>query len=189
MNVYDFDNTIYDGESCLDMFFWLIRRDRSLLKFIPQVFKAFAKYKKGEVTVEQALNDYAPKVEAYLGAHPGLLSDTSQFWDSHMKNIKSFYALQHRDDDLIITASPEVSVREICRRLGIENVIGSVIDEETGKIKRLCMRENKIKAFFEAYPEGGIDAFYTDSPENDKPLIDIAKEAYVVKGNKITRIK
>ena len=80
-------------------------------------------------------------------------------------------------------------MREICNRLGIKNFIGSVIEADTGKLTRLCMRENKVKAFFDAYPDGAIDDFYTDSPKNDKPLIDIAKNAYAVKGNRITKIK
>ena len=189
MNVYDFDNTIYDGESCLDMFFYFVSRDRSLIKSIPKVIKAFSEYKKGRVTIEQAIEKYAPLVEDYFGRNPGLLSDTTEFWDKHMKNIKSFYAKIQQPDDLIITASPEDSMKEICRRLGIKNYICSIIEADTGKIKRLCMRENKVKAFFEEYPDGGIDSFYTDSPKNDRPLIDIAKNAYVVKGNKITKIK
>lgn len=187
MNVYDFDNTIYDGESCLDMFFYFVKKDIQLLRFIPKVLNAFAQYKKGNITIECALEKYAPSIEDYLGKHPTLLSDTSDFWDRHMKNIKSFYSELHRPDDLIITASPEDSMREICKRLEIGNYIGTVITD--GKIKRLCMRENKVKAFFEAYPNEKIEAFYTDSPENDKPLIDIAEKAYVVKGNKIERIK
>lgn len=187
MNVYDFDNTIYDGESCLDMFFYFVKKDRQLIRFVPKVLNAFYQYKKGNVTIEQALEKYAPDIEEYLSRHPDLLSDTSDFWDRHMKNIKGFYAEIHRPDDLIITASPEDSMREICKRLEIENYIGSVI--VNGKIKRLCMRENKVKAFFEAYPEGKIHSFYTDSPENDLPLIEISENAYMVKGNKIKKIK
>jgi len=188
MNVYDFDNTVYRGESCLHMFFYFIGRDSSLLKFLPRVLSAFYHYKKGQVTIEQALEKYAPMIEDYLGSHPGLLSDTSDFWDKHMKNIKPFYSEIQQPDDLIITASPEDSMREICNRLGIKNYLGSVIGK-SGKIERLCMRENKVKAFLAAYPDGKIDSFYTDSPKNDKPLVDMAVHAYEVKGNKIIKIK
>ena len=189
MNVYDFDNTIYDGESCLDMFFWFIRKDPSLIRFIFKAVYAFAEYKKGNVAVEQALERYAPLVEDYLRRNPGILSDTSSFWDSHMNKIKPFYSGIQKPDDLIITASPEQSVREICKRLGIKHFIGSVIDEDTGRITRFCMRENKPKAFLELYPGESIDSFYTDSPENDSPLIEIAEKAYLVRKNKISRIK
>ena len=55
MNVYDFDNTIYDGESVLDLFFFYVRRDPALIRYIPKVFHALFKYKAGKVTVEQAI--------------------------------------------------------------------------------------------------------------------------------------
>lgn len=189
MNVYDFDNTIYDGESCKDMFFYLLKKDLSLLKLVPNVLYAFAKYKKGKITIEKALEKYAPKIEKYFQKKFYLLSDTIDFWDKHMKNIKSFYSRQQRPDDLILTATPENFMEEICRRMGVKNYIGTTIDAELGKITRICLRENKIKAFFERYPNGEIESFYTDSPENDFPLIEIAQNAYVVKGDKIEKIK
>lgn len=189
MNVYDFDDTIYDGESCLDLFKFYIKRDPKLLLSAPRVIYAFARYKLGKVTVEQVMKDYAPIVENYFRKIPDMEKDAVEFWDLHIKNIRPFYAQQQKEDDLIITASPEIHVREVCRRLGIKNLIGSVIDKESGKITRLCMRSNKIKAFCELYPDAEIDNFYTDSFENDKPLIDIAKHAFIVKGNKITQIK
>lgn len=189
MNVYDFDNTIYDGESCFHLFTFYIRRDPALLKDLPRVIRAFAKYKKGKITVEQALEEYAPEVEAYFRAIPDMRADAEAFWDVHMKNIKPFYLDLRREDDVVITASPEVTVGVACERLGIRHLIGSVIDPESGKITRLCMRSNKIKAFFDAFPDGKIDNFYTDSPKNDKPLIDLAEHAFIVKGNKITQVK
>lgn len=188
MNVYDFDNTIYNGESSFDMFLYFIGKDRSLLKLLPKVVKAFSQYKKGNVTIEQALEKYAPMIEEYFAKNPDILSDTSEFWDKHMKNIKAFYSEIQQPDDLIITASPEKSMSEICKRLGIKNYLGTVI-EDSGKISRLCMRENKVTAFLSAYPDSKINSFYTDSPENDKPLIDLAEHAYRVKGEKIIKIK
>lgn len=189
MNVYDFDNTIYDGESCFDLFKFYVRRRPSLLRYAPQVIFAFARYKMGKVTIEQALGKYGEKVEAFFKSIPDLRADSEVFWDKHMYNIKPFYSEIKRDDDLIITASPEITMKTICDRLGIKNLIGSVIDEESGKITRLCMSTNKTKAFFEAYPDGKIESFYTDSPKNDGPLIDVAQKAFIVKGDKITRIK
>ena len=46
MNVYDFDNTIYDGESILDFFFFYLKKTPYLVKYIPKVFYALYKYKR-----------------------------------------------------------------------------------------------------------------------------------------------
>ncbi len=67
--------------------------------------------------------------------------------------------------------------------------MGALVDPETGRITRLCMRSRKVPAFLEAFPDAHIDNFYTDSPKNDGPLIDLADRAFLVKGNKIKQIK
>ena len=188
MNVYDFDNTIYDGESVVDFFLYYCKKDKSLLKHIPSVFSALFKYKKGKVTIEQALSKYGEAVADYYRKHPDIPEDMKAFWDCHMNKIKPFYKDIQSDDDLIISGSPEFSLEIICRRLGIKRYIGSLIDTETGEVKRLCIRENKVKAFFEEYPDTKIENFYTDSV-NDLPLIEISENAYLVKGHKITKIK
>lgn len=188
MNVYDFDNTIYDGESALDFFKFYLRRDPSLLRFVPRVLKAFRKYKKGEVTIERALSDYAGEVEDYYRKMTDADDAVREFWDAHIKNIKPFYYELHRDDDLIITASPDVSMKEICSRLGVTRCICTTFDSETGKIDRLCFRENKVKAYFEIYGDTPIENFYTDSL-NDSPLIEISENAFLVKGGRMEKIK
>lgn len=188
MNVYDFDNTIYDGESVVDFFLYYCKKDKSLLKFLPKLFVALMKYKRGKITVEQALSKYGKQFSQYYVEHIGINDELVAFWDCHMHKIKSFYKDIQSDNDLIISGSPESSLNIICNRLGIKNYIGSLIDEKTGEITRLCIRENKVTAFFQEYPDTIIENFYTDSV-NDTPLIEISKNAFLVKGNKITKIK
>ncbi len=189
MNVYDFDNTIYRGESALDFFFFYIKKTPYLLKYLPKVFYALYRYKRGRMTVEDALRKYASFVEVYFRGISDLDADIKEFWDGHMHKIKPFYKDIQQPDDVIVTASFELTMREICSRLGVKHCVGSLIDEETGTITRLCMRSHKIPAFLEAYPNAQIDSFYTDSPKNDAPLIEMAAHAFVVKGDKITQIK
>lgn len=189
MNVYDFDNTIYDGESCFDFFLFYIKKRPGLIRSVPDVLRAFSKYRKGQVTIESVFAEYAPRVESFFASIEDPHADAVEFWDKHMKKIKPFYKDIRRDDDLIITASPSFTIEEICSRLGIGHFLASEIETGTGKILRLNMRQNKIDAFREAYPDAHIDAFYTDSPENDGFLMELAETGYVVKGSKIKRVK
>ncbi len=187
MNVYDFDNTIYDGESVVDFFLYYCKKDKSLLKYIPSVFVALLKYKMGKVTIEQALAKYGKAVGDFYKNNTQINEDMKIFWDEHIKKIKPFYKDIQSDDDLIISGSPEFSLEIICKKLGIKKYIGSIITAD-GVIERLCIREAKVNAFFEQYPDTEIENFYTDSI-NDTPLIEISKNAYLVKGNRITKIK
>ena len=48
--------------------------------------------------------------------------------------------------------------------------------------------ENKVKKIRELYPDKEIEALYTDS-YSDKPLMDISKTVYLVKGKRLKKIK
>ena len=111
-----------------------------------------------------------------------------EFWDQNEYKIKPFYRAQQQEDDLIITASLGFFIREIFRRIGIRHYICTEIDPKTGKLEFLCYHENKVKVFRERYGDTRIEEFYTDS-RNDQPLIDLAENAFLVKGDRIERIK
>lgn len=189
MNVFDFDNTIYDGESTLDLFFFYIVRKPWLVKLLPTVLKAFARYKKGDVTLNEVIERYVPIVEKDALRVFDFENDPKVFWDKHEKKIKPLYNELKSDDDLIITASPDFNIEEICRRLGIKHHLTSRVDRTTGRILFVNIRENKIKAYEEAYGDIQIENFYTDSPENDAWMIEKATHAFVVKKNNVTQIK
>jgi len=68
MNVYDFDNTIYDGESFIDLFIFLFKKDPSLVKYIPDVINGLYKYTKGTINAEEALEQYSDVVTDYYNS-------------------------------------------------------------------------------------------------------------------------
>ena len=39
MNVYDFDDTIYDGDSSIDFFKFFIKKDPSVITYAPSIAK------------------------------------------------------------------------------------------------------------------------------------------------------
>ncbi len=188
MNVFDFDNTIYDGESFVDIFIMVFKQDPSLLKYVPSMVSGIIQYKRGTLRLETAFAKYSKYFEEYVVTLTDLESLAVEFWDKHMDRIKPFYKEIQQEDDVVISASPEIMIKEICRRLGIKNCIGSEINKKTGQLGRICFREKKIEAFFDRYPNGKIDCLYTDSM-HDKPLMDISDKVYFVKGNKIKQIK
>ena len=188
MNVFDFDNTIYDGESGFDLFKYYIKRHPDLVKYAPRVVTAFARYKRHQISLNEALAQYLPYIEAFLRRIEDPVSDMRDFWNKHEHKIKPIYKVLVKEDDVIVSASPEGELREICQRLGIKNYLGTVIDEETWKITHVNFRENKLKYFREKYGDTDIDVLYTDS-YNDKWLMDISKHVVLVEGDKFNLIK
>ncbi len=74
------------------------------------------------------------------------------------------------------------------QKIGVKNYIGSVVDMENEIIERVCYKENKIAAFKSIYGDMPIDSFYTDSM-SDKPMMDLANNAYLVSGDHIELVK
>ena len=188
MNVYDFDNTIYNGESSVHFFFFCIKHKFALIRFIPLIITKLVKYKLCLIS-EEELTKYVEKYASDFFFHFKNLDElVSDFWDKHMKNIKDFYLKQKQPDDVILSASFSFLLEDVASRLGVNNLACSVLDKETKKITRLCYKENKVEIFRSLYPKCDEITFYTDSM-NDKAMIDFAKHAYFVKGNEIKRIK
>lgn len=188
MNVYDFDNTIYRGESILDLFFYYFKKNPSLIRYLPKAVVGIIRYKLSMVTIDGLLNNYAVLAEDFLKEVETLDEDMEDFWDKHMHKVKPFYFARQHEDDLIISASPEFFLEVLFKRIGIKNLIGTTVDMEKGKVLFACFRENKVPAFQSRYPNAVIENFYTDSM-NDKPLMEISKNVFLVKGNRIKQIK
>lgn len=188
MNVYDFDNTIYDGESVLDFYIFLLKKDFSLIKLMPKVLSVYIRYKRCIISGKELLEiaeRYAMEVLAKL---PDMDALVKEFWNKNQKKIKKFYLENQREDDVILSASCGFLLREICGRIGIKNVLSSEIDLESARITRVCFAGAKPEIFKEHFGDAVIDSFYTDSL-NDKPMFEYAKSVYMVKGNKIRRVK
>lgn len=193
MRVFDFDGTIYDGESLFDLYLYSARHDPKVFRYIAPVLRYAVKYKLGRATLEQMEYGVGKMTEGYLTelSRSKRVASVEQlvddFWDRNYSRIKPWY--QPESDDVILTASFSLTVGEVCRRLGVRNLVASEVDVETMKVTYLNFSTNKAKRFRELYgPDAVIDEFYTDS-KFDQPMIDMARHAFMVKGNTITQIK
>ena len=187
MNVYDFDNTIYEGESVLDFYLYSVRKQPFLLKYLFVVLKTLMRYKLCRITTEELEKTAKKYARRYLLElkNKDLLVKT--FWDTHQQKIKPFYMEKRKDDDVIISASVDFLLEEILERLGLHHFIATCVDTATGEVKHVCYRKNKVALFLEQYPDAKIENFYTDSL-NDAGMMALAKHAYLVKGEALREI-
>lgn len=189
MRVFDFDNTIYDGESGMDIFLYFLKKDpKGLMKYSPKFFEGFVKYKRGKITIDEVMDDYGVLLKEYCSKISNVYEEFEKFWDIQQENIKDFYYKIQKEDDIIVSACPTCLLNIICKRIGIKNVIGSDVDPIKGEINFICYNDKKVDAFRAVYGDVEIDEFYSDSM-SDKPFMDIAKNAFMVSGNKIIQVK
>lgn len=180
MNVYDFDDTIYNGDSSLDFVLFCLKKNKKLFKYIPHIILGFILYI-FKIIKKTKMKEY---FFSFLESIDGKVY-VEEFWKTHKKNIKKFYLDNKKMNDLIISASPIFLLKPICEKLGIKNLIASEVDIKTGKfLSENCKGSRKVDLFYEKYPNKKIREFYSDSL-SDTPLANIARNAYLVDNENI----
>lgn len=181
MNVYDFDGTIYDGDSSVDIYFFLLRRHPKLITYLPKQISGIVRYKLQLCSKEEMK-------ESYFSFLRGVQTDKTfldDFWDQNQKKIKKWYSNQQRKDDVIISASPEFLLKPVCKMIGVENLIATRVELSTGKfLSKNCHGAEKVVRFKEIFSETEIEGFYSDS-KSDAYMAKLASKAFLIKKNSI----
>lgn len=181
MNVYDFDGTIYDGDSTLDFWYFCLKKHPQILLYLPYQCFGMVKYKLkiiDKTKFKECFFSFVKQIDI-------LEKDVKEFWDLNEFKIMNWYKENQKKDDLIISASPFFLLNEICKRQKIEYLIASKVDPKTGYFDgNNCYGEEKVIQFFKRFPDHNIDAFYSDS-YSDNPMASIAIRAYFVKKEKL----
>lgn len=183
MNVYDFDGTIYRGDSSVDLYVWLVKRHPKMLLKMPKILLGVISYLL-KLKSKTAMKETIYSAFSYVN---NMQEEVKLFWKSHYRNIYPYYSALKKEEDVIISASPYFSIKEACTLLGIKHYYASLVDINNGKYNGLnCHGKEKTKVFNKYYPHQDIDQFYSDSL-SDTPLALMAKEAYLVKRGHLSK--
>ena len=182
MNAYDFDDTILEGDT--ERYFW-----KWIWKRCPEIKNYYSEFLFYKVIQDEMglipREDTRPHVYAFLNAIDNIDEIVEDFWDAHQKFIKPWYKDIQREDDVIISASPEFLLIPICKRLGINRLIATPMDKKTGKLfGKYNYYTQKVIRFKELYGNISPECFYSDS-ESDRPMAEISQRAVKVVGNKL----
>lgn len=183
MNVYDFDGTIYNGDSTIDLYQFLLKRRPSILRHLPAFCIATGKHKIGKMPTKE----WKEVFFRFLSDIPDLGSELWLFWKHNFRKIMPWYLAQRRADDVIISASPEFLLAIPAKKLKIQTLIASRVDRKTGKFfGKNCKGSEKVRRFREIYPNDRIDCFYSDS-RSDLPMAKLAERAFLCNRGHLTQ--
>ena len=178
MKVFDFDGTLYRGESVVDFFFFMLKRNPFLVFFLPTLIPTALRYKLGRLELDdlrKKANRFSFGVRLYKNRAEKLIK---KFWEKNEKRLNLRLVSLLSPGDVIISAAPRPLIEPIIKRFEGVDLICSEFSLETGKFGFICMGENKLKAFREKYgADAKISVFYSDS-EYDVPLAEIADRYY-----------
>ena len=179
MNVYDFDKTIYHGDSTAHFYLYCLKTQPSTWKWLPYQGLCAIPFALG--IMEKTA--FKQRFYKFFRSVKDIDKTVEEFWNIHKYNIKEFYYETQREDDVIISASPYFLLEPIIKELGIKHLMASNVDRFTGKYNGInCHGKEKVRRFYEVFPDGVIDDFYSDSL-SDSPLAEISEKAYMVKGH------
>lgn len=183
MNIYDFDGTIYDGDSALDFWLYCIKRKPAVLKKLPQQISGFILY----ILRKTDKTGFKERFYSFLNELDNAQELVVSFWNDNENKIKRWYLEQKRDDDIIISASPQFLLKVVCDGVGIKNLIASRVDIKTGICEgKNCKGAEKVERLKAEFPNVKIDNFYSDTL-SDEPLARLASKSYIVKGDKLKK--
>lgn len=179
--IFDFDKTIYNGDSSLDFYFFCLKKNKKLIKYLPKQIIGIFLFLIGIKNKEYCKTNFF----SFLNGIDNINEYVNLFWRENIKKIKSFYFEKKRQNCIIISASPFFLLNPICKKLNIETLLATNIDRKTGIIKgNNCSGKEKVARLYKKYNNVIIDEFYTDSI-SDEPLIKISTKAYIVIGQKV----
>ena len=188
--VYDFNKTIYNGETSTDFMLFFLKRNP---KYIIRIFNALyslvyykKNLKKSKEIFFKILNGLDIKF---------LKEEINEFWK--VKKDKKFSWVYDEifenkkiaDELILISATPSIFLDGISKELGFDKLLSTKFENlnevfNSKIIGANCKGEEKVRRLNNYISDYNILKFYSDSM-SDKPLFDLAVEKiFVNKGIK-----
>ena len=182
---YDFDKTIYKGDSSTHFFFYMVFTRPYLLLFAPYFLVVFALYGMklmGKKKFKECMFFFVPW-------YHNIEKIVDKFWSKNANKLVKWYVRQkNTEEDVFVSASLGFIIKPVLEMLNIKNYLATNYNVKTGKIYgENCYGEAKVDEFKRVYPKAKLEAFYSDSL-SDLPMMRLADKAYLVKGEKVTEI-
>ena len=188
MNAFDFDNTLYHGESAVDFAVFMIRSNPKIILWMPKIFWNLLKYKLCLVNKDNMEAQIDRFMQSCLPDQEVLSPLVRRFWKRYCHKLNLGMISKITPDDVIITAGPYFLLCPIQMLLGTSHLICSEVDLVRKKVICLNFSDRKVRRYREAFGNRRIDAFFTDS-YNDQAMMDISEKVFLVKKGSDRRIK
>ncbi|CAM3404639.1 HAD-IB family hydrolase [Pseudostreptobacillus hongkongensis] len=184
--VYDFDKTIYGGETSTDFMRFFLKRNKKYIKRLPYVIKSLFYYNKNLKRSKEIFFKILDNIDMEL-----LKNEIREFWKQNNKKIFSWISDEIKvnklesDELILISATPSIFLEEISKELGFDKLIATeFVKQKDNFISKIegsnCKGVEKVYRLQEYLENFEIIKFYSDSM-SDKPLFDLAKEKYFIK--------
>jgi len=175
LQVFDFDKTIYRGDSTIDFYIFCLKKNPLLIRYLPIQCYGMMLYL---LKIEKK-EYFKEKYFSFLKGIKDTEEMVEKFWKENEYKIEK-QMLEGKDNTVIISASPEFLLEEITKKIGIKKLIATKVDKNTGKfLSKNCYGEEKVNRLLQLFPNR-TDYYliaYGDS-KGDKELLKFADKAF-----------
>ncbi len=109
-----------------------------------------------------------------------LEKNVRRFWDKYEKAVYAWFKPENRKRPaVVISASPDFLLEEICARLNVDKLICTVHNPKNGRIiGKNCKREEKVRRFYEEVGKCRVVNVSSDSLKSDKPIFSLGENCF-----------
>ncbi|MDD3341510.1 MAG: HAD-IB family phosphatase [Bacilli bacterium] len=178
IDVYDFDGTIYKGDSSIDFMFFALGKNKKIWTlFFKYVWFTvlYMLHRISSSTYKQIFFSFLTKLE-------NVDDLVAEFWKKKQNKIASFFLkeVEKGNSIYVISASPTFLLKPFLSSFSNVSLIATVMDKKTGEIKgENCKGKEKIRRLNKEVGNASIHSFYTDSL-HDLPLVKLAEHSFLV---------
>ena len=189
IDVFDFDGTIYDGDSTVDFLRYAVRRRPSLIfSLLSGVFRAGGYALTGRIS----LTVFKSCLFSALARHLDLSAEAERFWadEKTQAHLGEWFLRRERTLPVVIaSASPDFELRPAARLLSADLLVSTPCDAKTGRLTAgNCKSAEKIRRIRQELGDFEVRSMYTDNPKADGPLLALAEERYLVTHGAVHRL-
>ena len=184
IDVYDFDGTIYNGDSSIEFLLYALKKKKTLIKYLPKITIFRILNRLGIIKKKKFKEVYF----SFIKEIKDLEQFVEEFWKEKEHKINQFFLdnVTQKEDIYVISASPEFLLRPYVSKLKNVKLIGTRISKDAKLTGENCKGKEKINRLKEVEKDFVIENFYTDSIV-DLPLVEISKTSYLVCDGKVEK--
>ena len=141
IDVYDFDKTIYNGDSTIDFYLYCIKKNLLLLRYFPIQLLYYIKYKLKLVNKEK----FKEKFFIFLNGINNIDDYIIEFWKKNKNKVRYEIIKQNENKKYIISASPEFLLQSMVIQMNNFELIATKVNKKSGRFEsKNCYGEEKV---------------------------------------------
>ena len=175
IDIFDFDKTIVPFDSGSVFWIYCLIHNPWIVICVPYLLVMMIPFFLGIKDLT-----YAKKHLFCYVRMINLEKNVKKFWDKHEKDVFEWFKKENRERPaVVISASPDFLLKDICSRLEVDKLICTRHSSENGAIIGLnCKDEEKVRRYNEEVSGCKVINVSSDSLKSDRPIFSLGENCF-----------